>query len=145
MFRTLFAVAALTIAFPALAEEVNEIEGIYTGSGEGELTLELTHIEDDRYSVAIETIVPIEDDMPGCAGGIEGEVLLSKKGGNFFVENESYDPESTSPMFSERHCEIRMSFDGKGGVELEEQSGCLEYHGAACGFTGSLTHDAAGL
>lgn len=146
MFRTAFLVTAISLAtLPAFAQEVNEIEGVYTGSGEGELTLDLTHIEADRYAISINTIVPISDGFMGCAGGIDGEVLLSKKGGNFFVENESYDPESDSPMFSQQYCEIGISFDGEGGAVLEERSGCLEYHGASCGFSGALTHDAAGI
>jgi len=145
MFRAFVAAVALTIACPALAQDFVEIEGHYSGSGEGDLTLDLTHIENDRFSVSINTVVPITEEFTGCAGGVEGEALLSKKGGNFFIENEMYDSESTSPMFSERYCEIRISFDGKGGVELEEVGGCLEYHGASCGFTGTLLHDAAGI
>ena len=146
MFRTVFLLAALSLtASPALAQDVNLIEGHYSGSGEGDLTLDLTHIEDDRYGISINTVVPIQDEFMGCAGGVEGEVLLTKKGGNFFVENESYDPESDSPMLSEQYCEIGISFDGKGGATLEERSGCLEYHGASCGFSGTLVHDAAGI
>lgn len=146
MFRTLLLMSALSLtALPAVAQDFNPIEGNYTGSGEGELTLDLTHIEEDRYSISIGTLVPISDEFTGCAGGIDGEVLLSKKGGNFFVENELYDPESDSPMFSERYCEIGISFDGKGGVTLEERSGCIEYHGASCGFSGTLLHEAAGI
>ena len=146
MFRTAFLVAAISLmSLPAFAQEVNEIEGHYSGSGEGDLTLDLTHIEDDRYSISINTVVPIQEEFMGCAGGIDGEVLLDKKGGNFFVENESYDPESDSPMFSEQYCEIGIVFDGQGGATLEERNGCLEYHGASCGFSGTLTHDAAGI
>lgn len=146
MFRTALFVAAISlVALPAFAQDVNEVEGHYSGSGEGDLTLDLTHIEDDRYSISINTVVPIEEEFMGCAGGIDGEVLLSKKGGNFFVENEMYEPESDSPMSSEQYCEIGISFDGEGGVTLEERSGCLEYHGASCGFSGTLVHDAAGI
>ena len=140
MFRTaLLAAALFGTAIPAFAQDAENYQGVYYGSGEGDLTLELNHIEADRYGIAIDTVVPMEDDMPGCAGGIEGEVLLSEGGGNFFVENEMYDPESDSPMFSERYCEIGISFDGEGNVVLEERNGCLEYHGASCGFSGNLT------
>ena len=146
MFRTAILAAILSVSIlPAFAEDVNTTEGIYTGSGEGDLTLELTHIEDDRYAVSINTVVPIQEEFMGCAGGISGEVLLSKKGGNFFVENESYDPKSDSPMFSQQYCEIGISFDGQGGATLEERGGCIEHHGASCGFSGTLVHDAAGI
>jgi hypothetical protein len=145
MFRIAFLVAAASfITLPAFAQDVNEIQGHYSGSGEGDLTLDLTHIEDDRYSISINTVVPIEEEFMGCAGGIDGEVLLSKKGGNFFVENEMYEPGNDSPL-NQRYCEIGLIFDGEGGVTLEERSGCLEYHGASCGFSGTLLHDAAGI
>lgn len=145
MFRIAFLVAAASFAtLPAFAQDVNEIQGHYSGSGEGDLTLDLTHIEDDRYSISINTVVPIEEEFMGCAGGIDGEVLLSKKGGNFFVENEMYEPGNDSPL-NQRYCEIGVIFDGEGGVALEERSGCLEYHGASCGFSGTLTHDASGI
>jgi hypothetical protein len=143
MIRTAFLVAAISLAaLPAIAQDVNEIEGLYTGSGEGDLTLDLTHIENDRYSISINTVVPIQEEFMGCAGGIDGEVLLSAEGGNFFVENESYDPKDASPL-NQRYCEIGIIFDGQGGVTLEERDGCLEYHGASCGFSGNLIHDGA--
>ncbi|WP_449395656.1 hypothetical protein [Devosia riboflavina] len=145
MFRTAVLVAAISLAtLPAFAQDVNEVEGHYSGSGEGDLTLDLTHIEDDRYSISINTVVPIQEEFMGCAGGIDGEVLLSKKGGNFFVENEMYEPGNDSPL-NQRYCEIGLIFDGEGGVIIEERDGCLEYHGASCGFSGTLTHDAAGI
>ena len=40
---------------------------------------------------------------------------------------------------------VTFVFDGQGGAILEERNGCLEYHGASCGFSGTLTHDAAGI
>lgn len=129
-------------AMPALAQEH---QGIWTGSGEGDLTVDLTHIQDDQYKIAISTIVPISDDFTGCGGGIDGEVLLDSKGGNFFVENEGYigaDPESPLNM---RYCEISLKFDDKGMLVIEEKDGCMYYHGASCSFTGTLEHDAAGI
>ena len=143
MLRTILVAAALSVSLPAMAQDVNETQGRYIGSGEGDLTLDLTHIEEDRYAISIETVVPMENDMPGCAGGVDGEVLLSKKGGNLFIENEMYEPGSDSPMSSEQYCEIGITFDGAGGVTLEERNGCLEYHGASCGFSGNLIHEGA--
>ncbi|MDV3250743.1 hypothetical protein DevBK_05285 [Devosia sp. BK] len=144
MFRTaLLAAALLGTSMPVFAQDATDYSGTYLGSGEGDLTLELNHIEDDAYGISIETVVPMENDMPGCAGGIEGEVLLSEGGGNFFVENEMYDPESDSPMFSERYCEVGLTFNEDGTVVMEERDGCLEYHGASCGFSGNLVHENA--
>ena len=142
------ALLATTLALlsgPALAQDPIGVEGLYMGHGEGELTVDITHIESDRYAISINTVVPMEDDIPGCGGGIEGEVLLDKKGGNFFVENEFYDPEGDTPSSQARYCEIGLSFDGKGELAIEERDGCISYHGAACGFTGTLLHDAAGI
>ena len=145
-FMIRFALAPVLVALctsTTLAQEPLIREGAYYGSGEGELTVNLTHIENDIYAISIETGVPMENDIPGCGGGIEGEMLLSAEGGNFFVENEDYDPQSTSPMFSERVCEIGLTFDEDGFLQIEERAGCIAYHGAACGFTGTLVHESA--
>lgn len=149
MIRTVLMTAATLVglsALPALAEgDFNPLEGLYQGAGEGELEVEITHIEADRYGIEFTTTVPMENDIPGCGGGVGGEVLLSEGGGNFFVENEGYigtEPESPLNM---RYCEIRLKFDGNGKLEIEEQDGCMYYHGAACGFTGTLEHEAAGI
>lgn len=107
--------------------------------------MDITHLQDDIYKISIGTTVAMEGDLPGCGGGIDGEVKLSKEGGNFFVENESYDPNSTHPGLKERYCEIGLTFFEGRKLRLEERSGCIGYHGAACGFSGELVHDDAGL
>ncbi|MFK4808601.1 hypothetical protein ACI3KW_00170 [Devosia sp. ZW T5_3] len=121
-----------------------EQEGTYFGSGEGgELTVELTHRRDDVFAVKIDTVVPMESDFPGCAGGIEGEMILGPTGGNLLIENEDYKPASGSPMTSEQYCEVKLVFDEDGFLNLEEQRGCLAYHGAACEFTGQVMNSRA--
>jgi hypothetical protein len=143
MFRSVLA-AALVCALgvtPALSQEH---EGLWSGSGEGDITLDLTHIENDVYGISINTVVPISD-VGGCAGGVDGEVILDSTGGNFFVENEGYDPQEEESGLNRRYCEISLKFNEDGTLTTEEQSGCLYYHGAACGFSGTLTHDAAGI
>lgn len=112
--------------------------GHWVGEGEGELEAKITHIEDERYAVSLSTLVPISD-MGGCGGGIDGEALFSKKGGNFFVENEDYDPELPEGYLNTRYCEIAFSFTKDGKLTTEEVGGCGYYHGAACGFSGELT------
>ena len=148
MLRTSFVVATFALCLqvlPGAAQDFNAVEGFYSGQGEGELTVDIAHIENDRYAISINTVVPMENDMPGCGGSIDGEVLLGKKGGNFFVENEFYDPDGDTPSSQARYCEIGLAFDGSGGLVIDERDGCISYHGAACGFTGELSHDAAGL
>ncbi len=143
MIRTLLLAAVLTTtALPAFAQEH---QGHWFGEGEGNITADLTHFENDIYKISMSTIVPISDQGGGCAGGIDGEVLLDKKGGNFFVENEDYDPKGESSPLNARYCEIGLTFNEDGTLTTEERSGCLYYHGAACGFSGTLEHDAAGL
>lgn len=146
MLRTALLAAALVLAAgPVLAQDFNPLEGLYEGEGEGQLSVDLTHIEADRYAISITTLAPMQNDLPGCGGGIAGEVLLSEAGGNFFVENEDYDGKADNSPINQRYCEIGLSFDGNGNLELEERNGCLYYHGAACGFSGTLTHEAAGI
>ena len=45
----------------------------------------------------------------------------------------------------ERYCEIGSTFIEGRKLLLEEGSGCIGYHGAACGFSGELLYDDAGL
>lgn len=140
MFRLALPLLAIALlATPALAQE-----GTYFGSGEGgELTAKIKHLKDDAYAVSLTTVVPMEDDLPGCGGGIDGEALLDATGGNFLVENEDYVPGSDSPMLGEQYCEIKLSFGEDGFLNIQEQKGCLAYHGAACEFTGQVMNENA--
>ncbi|KKB09703.1 hypothetical protein [Devosia chinhatensis] len=142
MFRpALAALFAATLLTPAFAQEH---QGHWFGDGEGQITLDLDHLQNDIYAISINTIVPITD-MGGCAGGVDGEVSLTSEGGNFFVENEGYDALLGESPMNQRYCEIALTFNEDGTLTTEEQGGCLYYHGAACGFSGTLEHDAAGL
>ncbi|SMQ65347.1 hypothetical protein SAMN06295905_1203 [Devosia lucknowensis] len=140
-FAVLAAAILPLLAVPTLAQEH---EGFWSGQGEGDITLDLTHVENDVYKISINTVVPISD-VGGCAGGIDGEVILTSEGGNFFVENEDYDPQQEEAGLNRRYCEIALTFNEDGTLTTEEKTGCLYYHGAACGFSGTLEHDAAGL
>jgi hypothetical protein len=148
MLRTSIVALTLSLCLPALtalAQDVNEIEGLYSGQGEGELTVDITHIEGDRYGVAINTLVPMVDDMPGCAGDVSGEAVLTGEGGTLQAANEFYDPNGDTPSAKAKFCEVDLTFDGAGKLVIDERDGCISYHGAACGFSGELMHDAAGL
>ena len=136
----------LAATSPALAQNsqgpLGDRAGKYVGSGEGDLTAQFTHLQDDIYAVSIETVVPISDQGSGCAGGITGEMIMSKKGGNFFVENEEFKAEIAESPVNSRICEIGISFV-EGILVIEERDGCMPYHGAACSFTGELVHEQA--
>lgn len=133
-------------AIPALAQQsdgpLGDRAGKYVGSGEGDLTAEFTHIQDDIYAVSLGTIVPISDAGAGCAGGIDGEMIMTKRGGNFFVENEDYDAALGDNPVNAPLCEIGISFAG-GVLSIEEREGCMPYHGASCSFTGELVQETA--
>ena len=140
----MFRLALPLLAIALFASSTQAQEGNYFGSGEGgELTAKIKHIENDAYAVSLSTVVPMENDFPGCAGGIDGEALLDDTGGNLFVENENYEPGSDSPLLGEQYCEVKLSFDEDGFLNIEEQQGCLAYHGAACGFSGQVMNENA--
>lgn len=141
LLLTAVAFASLT-ALPALAQEH---EGMWIGSGEGDLSVDLTHIQGDQYGISITTGVTMTDEFMGCGGGIDGEVLLDSNGGNFFVENEGYVGTEPEGIYNQRYCEISLTFDDKGMLVIEEKDGCMYYHGASCSFTGTLEHEAAGI
>lgn len=134
------------VATPSLAQDssgpLGDHAGQYYGSGEGELSAKLTHVDGDIYRVGLQTVTPISDQGGGCAGGIDGEMIMTKKGGNLFVENEDYDPELGDNPVNARVCEIGLHFVD-GFLMLEERGGCMSYHGAACSFTGELIHENA--
>lgn len=146
MLRTLLPLAALLAltSATAFAEELPVREGTYYGGGEGgELTVKLKHLDGDVYAIDIGTTVPMENDIPGCGGGVSGELIMSPSGGNLFIENEDFVDGSSSPYENERYCEVNLTFDDDGFLNVQEQNGCLAYHGAACEFTGELVHESA--
>lgn len=141
--RVLFsAVAFAILAAPAGAQEH---AGLWSGQGEGDITLDLTHIDGNTYGAALETVVPISDHGGGCAGGVEGELALTSEGGILTVENEDYDSAAEPSPVNAKVCEIGLTFNADGTLTVEEKEGCMPYHGAACGFSGTLVHDAAGI
>ena len=79
MFR--FALPVLAVALFSIPAQAQE--GNYFGSGEGgELSAKIKRIENDAYSVSLSTVVPMENDYPGCSGGVDGEALLDTTGGS---------------------------------------------------------------
>jgi len=137
----------LGLAASANAEDPNAVEGLYSNNApDGGMALEadVTHLEGDKYSVSLSTVVPIRDNIPGCGGGIDGEVTLAGRTGVMSVPNEGYDPNATG-LGNKPLCEIRLTFDEDFKLVIEEMGGCTYYHGASCEFSGELIHDAAGI
>lgn len=145
MFRPVFLAALLGATLAAPAAFAQERQGHWFGPGEGDITVDLTHLQSDIYAISINTVVPISDMGGGCAGGVDGELIISGDTANFFVENEGYDANEPESGYNQRYCEIALTFNEDGTLTTEERDGCLYYHGAACGFSGTLSHDAAGI
>jgi hypothetical protein len=131
----LLAVAAL---FAVVATAAYAQEGSYSGSGEGDLTAVIQAPDYDGIStIDLSTSTPIEDGIGGCSGEVSGSAILSETGGTFYASNDDYDPADAT---TDEYCEVTMTFK-KGKLVIEEASGCLAYHGAACSFTGELRLD----
>lgn len=146
MLRTLLPLTAVLVlaSTSAFAQEIPVREGTYYGGGEGgNLTVELNRLDGDVYAIDIGTTVPMENDIPGCSGSVSGELIMSPSGGNLFVENEDFVDGSSSIYENQRYCEVNLTFDDDGFLNVQEQRGCLIYHGAACEFTGQLVHESA--
>lgn len=146
MHRAILLLPVLTgTAAPSLAQDPSGEQGVrvgqYYGYGEGDLTASLTHVQGDIYRVELPTVSPISDQGGGCAGSIDSEVIISKKGGYFFAENSDYDAALGDNPVNARLCEIGLRFVD--GILVEERGGCMLYHGAACSFTGELVHESA--
>ncbi|WP_292224486.1 hypothetical protein [Brevundimonas sp.] len=141
MLRTMiFAGAILAASGPVLSQAFDELEGHYSSQRPGlELTADLKRIEGARYAVSLSTMTPMRGDVGGCGGEIDGEVVLTGRSGVLRV------PEPNTPGLTPRVCEIELRFTAPYELTLQEKSGCTYFHGAACEFTGKVTHDAAGL
>lgn len=141
----LVAVAAL-VALPVVAQTTPSFQGLWSSEGRGqELSLELTHVRGSQYNASINVVVPISEEYRGCGGGISGVVELGRQGGVLRVANESYDPASAIPGDRHQFCEVRLTPKPGREMELEEQNGCLDFHGASCEFSGVVVHDDAGV
>ena len=114
-----------------------DIAGEYLGSGEGEISGSFERIDGDRFDVELTTI------SGTCSGTLAGEMDFTLEGGTLKVANPNYEAGSTTYYGSEEFCEVTMTFDEDGFLNLEESSGCLAFHGAACSFDGQIVSMAA--
>lgn len=105
-----------------------DIAGTYVGSGEGEITATFERQDGDMFDVTLETI------SGSCSGSIAGEMAFTLDGGTLQVANENHVEGSDGEQF----CEVNMTFDEEGFLNLEESSGCVNFHGAACSFDGQV-------
>lgn len=114
---------------PPLVLTADRWSGKWTGSGEGNLAVTI------RRGTAKPDYLVI--DLVTAAQGCSGAVTLYGKPDGAVVLGESYDPENRDiPV-----CRVELSFDDTGLLATEVAGPCTFYHGAACGFDGTLTRD----
>lgn len=107
---------------PATSPQANEsISGRYSGTGEGDLEMNISEpMGDGTYKVSIST------SAERCGGSVEGVAKRSDNKLQLIVKSDG-----------EEACNIEIAMTGK-TAEVNEQDGCMSFHGAACGFSGSL-------
>lgn len=100
--------------------------GEWAGSGEGNLSATIRRGTAKPDYLVIDLVTGV----PGCSGA----VTLYGKPKGASVLAESYDP--TQPAAPA--CRVELSLDGKGQLMTEVVGPCTFYHGASCGFDGSM-------
>jgi len=99
--------------------------GTYTGEGDGEVTLVVKKPgADKRFPVSLSTNTAKTGG--GCSGAVEG--FATEAGSELRIVAEA----------DGQRCEAIAKRSGS-CVELEEGAGCNYFHGAACGFSATLT------
>ena len=102
--------------------------GRWSGTGEGELSATIrrnaSRPDDSELRVDLQT------GTTGCAGAI---TLYGKPRGNTLVGESRETDIPDAPV-----CRIEMSLTDKNTLKTEVAGPCTDYHGAACGFDGTL-------
>lgn len=109
-----------TSAVPSPDAEHDQFGGTWTGKLEGYGRAAIESKGDSSYHVDLTVDVP----APPCSGGIEGNATV--KSGKLVLEKSELG----------ETCRIIMTPEGH-SLKVTEH-GCLSWHGASCGFTGSL-------
>jgi uncharacterized protein YecT (DUF1311 family) len=101
--------------------------GKWEGSGNGSVSATIRRGTAKPDYLVIDLVAG----MPGCSGAV---TLYGKPKDNV-VLGESYDQNNRGiPV-----CRVELSLDKKGVLTTEVVGPCTFYHGAACGFDGSMT------
>jgi len=120
--------AVVSDAAPAKAAPADPWVGEWTGSGEGRLSAAI------RRGTAKPDflVVDLTTGTEGCAG----TVTLYGKPQDGTLLGESYDPnDPAAPV-----CRVDLSLD-HGALKVEEAGPCGHYHGASCGFDGTMMRE----
>lgn len=118
--------ASVAAAGTISAKAADPWAGEWEGSGAGNLSARIRRGTAKPEYLVIDLVTGV----PGCSGAV---TLYGKPHGNSVI-GESYDKEfSGTPV-----CRVELSLDKKDMLTAEEVGACSFYHGASCGFEGSL-------
>lgn len=138
------AVCAIS-AMPVFSESYDQRSGQYQSETGQSLTVLLKPVSGGRYAVDITTTVPMTGNLPGCGGGISGEIEVADDAASLQIPNEGFIPDEPVSPRNLKHCRIDMQFLDQYTMRLNEVSGCGYYHGASCSFSGDVVHEASGI
>ena len=141
------AASVLLSAAPLHAEDYDPRSGMYQSDSGQNLSVLLTPLSEARYAIDITTTVPMTGDLPGCGGGISGELVIEAEAETATLEvpNEGFVASEPVSQTNQEFCRINLQFLDAYTLRMEEVSGCTYYHGAACSFSGDVVHDASGI
>lgn len=144
------AAAGPVLSHSVAAQAYDALEGHYSHqdsrqAGGRELTADLKRVEGSRYQVSLSTMTPMRGDVGGCGGGVSGEAVLTRQGRAWSGVMRVANPSSARTAGAPAVCEIELSVSEPYRLRLKEKGGCTYFRGAACEFTGTVTHDAADL
>ncbi|MBN8975397.1 MAG: DUF1311 domain-containing protein [Rhizobiales bacterium] len=123
----MLAVVSETPSATAGSAHADRWVGEWAGSGEGTITATIRRGTAKPDYLVIDLTIGV----PGCSGAV---TLYGKPNGSS-VLGESYNPNDPSAPV----CRVGLSLDGKDVLKTEVAGPCTSYHGASCGFDGSMT------
>jgi hypothetical protein len=100
--------------------------GKYSGQGEGKLSLDIKPATAGKYQVSLSTAAASAGGSR-CGGSVDGLGTMTGDTLLLVVDKDA------------GHCEVHLKFNGARTRAEIEESGCSGYHGAACGFDGTVT------
>lgn len=121
-------IAQQTTSMPPTAIQTNAgFSGRFASHGESDVTAEIGQVNVvGKYAVNVTT----KGQTSGggtCGGGVEG---LAEMTGTLLKLNAVSDGQK---------CELALSLEPGGKLKIAESQGCSYFHGAACGFSDTLT------
>ncbi|SFV38532.1 hypothetical protein SAMN05216456_3483 [Devosia crocina] len=136
--------ATLLVTSLAAAQDFDPYSGRYE-SDDGQLIADVAPVSEGAYAVSITTTVKMTEEFNGCGGGVDGQVEIVDGSGLMQVQDQFSDSDPINSEGSAPYCQVDLQFGEDGTLLIEEIGGCLSFHGASCSFSGTLTHEGAGI